>query len=75
MDLKRVKIEAAELSKDSDSAGVSAKPISEDMKRWKGTITMPEDTPCVGGSFAIDIELTDYPASIFKSPLLVSFTL
>jgi ubiquitin-protein ligase len=69
MDLRRVKIEAARLSKDSESAGVSAKPISEDMKRWKGTITMPEDTPCVGGSsFTIDIDLTDYPASILKSP-------
>jgi len=70
MDLKRVKKEAAELSKDLDSARVSAKPISEDMKHWKGTITMPEDTPCVGGSsFTIDIDLTnDYPASILKSP-------
>ena len=72
MDLKRVKKEAAELSKDLDSARVSAKPISEDMKHWKGTITMPEG---IGGSYTIDIELTDYPASILKSPLLASFTL
>jgi len=75
--LPRLKKEAERLrkSEDSRSTGVSAKPISEDMKRWTGTITMPEDSPCVCGSFAIDIELTDYPASILKSPLLVSFTL
>ena len=62
MDLKRVKKEAAELSNDSDSAGVSAKPMGEDMKRWKGTISGPKDTPYDGGTFVIDIELTSsYP--------------
>jgi len=62
MDLKRVKKEAAELSNDSDSAGVSAKPMDEDMKRWKGTISGPKDTPYDGGTFVIDIELTSsYP--------------
>ena len=38
-DLRRIKKEAAELSKDSDS--VSLTPISEDMLRWKGTIKGP----------------------------------
>jgi ubiquitin-protein ligase len=41
MDLRRLKVEAAELSTDSDRTGVSAKPISEDMLRWKGTINGP----------------------------------
>jgi ubiquitin-conjugating enzyme (huntingtin interacting protein 2) len=62
MDLKRVKKEAAELLNDSDSAGVSAKPMGDDMKRWKGTISGPKDTPYDGGTFVIDIELTSsYP--------------
>jgi len=38
-DLRRIKKEAAELAKDSDS--VSLTPISEDMLRWKGTINGP----------------------------------
>jgi ubiquitin-protein ligase len=42
--------------------GVSAKPMGEDMKRWKGTISGPKDTPYDGGTFVIDIELTSsYP--------------
>jgi ubiquitin-conjugating enzyme (huntingtin interacting protein 2) len=60
--MNRIKKEAAELSDDSDSAGVSATPISEDLKRWKGTISGPKETPCDGCTFAIDIELTNnYP--------------
>lgn len=62
MDLKRVKKEAAELLNDSDSAGVTAKPVGEDMKHWKGTIHGPKDTPYDGGTFVIDIVLTsNYP--------------
>jgi hypothetical protein len=41
--MKRFKKEAAELS--NDSIGVSAEPMGEDMKRWKGTISGPKDTP------------------------------
>jgi ubiquitin-protein ligase len=52
--LKRLQVEAAELSTDSDSAGVSAKPISEDKLRWKGTINGPKETPCDGCTFATD---------------------
>jgi hypothetical protein len=71
--LRRLKKEAEQMRVWAPSMpGVSAEPISEDMKRWKGTITMPEG---IGGSYTIDIELTDYPASILKSPLLASFTL
>ena len=55
---KRTKKEAADLSNDSDSAGVSATPMGEDMKRWKGAISGPKDTPYDGGTFVIDIELT-----------------
>jgi ubiquitin-protein ligase len=40
-DLRRIKKEAAELAKDSDS--VSLTPISEDMLRWKGTINGPKE--------------------------------
>ena len=43
MDLRRLKVEAAELWTGSDSAGLSAKPISEDMLRWKGTINGPKE--------------------------------
>ena len=36
--------------------------MGEDMKRWKGTISGPKDTPYDGGTFVIDIELTSsYP--------------
>mmetsp|Transcript_36283 Transcript_36283/g.53249 ORF Transcript_36283/g.53249 Transcript_36283/m.53249 type:complete len:191 (-) Transcript_36283:702-1274(-) len=62
MDLKRVKKEAAELQSDADSAGVTAKPVGEDMTHWKGTIHGPADTPYDGGTFIIDIVLTsNYP--------------
>ena len=52
--MKRLKVEAAELSTDSDCAGVSAKPLSEDMLRWKGTIIVPKETQCDGCTFATD---------------------
>lgn len=62
MDLKRVKKEAAELQSDADNAGVTAKPVGEDMTHWKGTISGPKDTPYDGGTFIIDIQLTSsYP--------------
>ena len=54
MDLRRLKVEAAELWTGSDSAGLSAKPISEDMLRWKGTINVPKETQCDGCTFATD---------------------
>ena len=43
--LPRLKKEAERLrkSEDSRSTGVSAKPISEDMLRWKGTINGPKE--------------------------------
>jgi ubiquitin-conjugating enzyme (huntingtin interacting protein 2) len=62
MDLKRVRKEATELQADSDSAGVTATPIGDDMTHWKGTIHGPKDTPYDGGTFVIDIQLpSTYP--------------
>jgi ubiquitin-conjugating enzyme (huntingtin interacting protein 2) len=60
----RLTHEVAELQIDSDSAGVTAKPVGTDtmMTHWKGTIHGPKDTPYDGGTFVIDIVIpANYP--------------
>ncbi|KAG6040492.1 hypothetical protein E4U41_000361 [Claviceps citrina] len=66
---RRVAKELQDIQTDRDKSGVYAVPVDGvNLKHLKGTITGPPDTPYVGGTFMIDIQIPDnYP---FKSPCM-----
>jgi ubiquitin-conjugating enzyme (huntingtin interacting protein 2) len=54
------------LNQESERYGVSAHMVNDNLKRWKGQIRGPQDSPYEGGTFIIDIQIpNDYP---YKPP-------
>ncbi|KAG5992367.1 hypothetical protein E4U43_003802 [Claviceps pusilla] len=64
---RRVAKELLDIQADREQSGVYAVPVDgSNLKHLKGTISGPPDTPYVGGTFTIDIQIPDnYP---FKPP-------
>jgi len=53
-------------SKNSKQQQVEARMVGDNLRKWKGKIFGPADTPYEGGTFIVDIEIpADYP---FKPP-------
>jgi len=69
MDNGRIMKELKELqdnSKNSKQQQVEARMVGDNLRKWKGKIFGPADTPYEGGTFIVDIEIpADYP---FKPP-------
>lgn len=66
---KRILKELADIQADKDNSGVYAHLINDgDFTHLKGTIPGPPDTPYIGGTYTVDIQIpTAYP---FKAPVI-----
>ncbi|KAH9611772.1 hypothetical protein KSS87_010754 [Heliosperma pusillum] len=72
VDFGRVQKELQECNKDVQVSGISVKPKADSLSHLLGTIPGPVDSPYQGGTFLIDIVLTDgYP---FEPPKMKFLT-
>ncbi|XP_074278395.1 ubiquitin-conjugating enzyme E2 27 [Silene latifolia] len=72
VDFGRVQKELQECNKDVEVSGISVKPKADSLSHLVGTIPGPVDSPYQGGTFLIDIVLTDgYP---FEPPKMKFLT-
>ncbi|KAF6161578.1 hypothetical protein GIB67_009457 [Kingdonia uniflora] len=72
LDLSRVQKELMDCNRDKDISGISVELRGDDLSRLFGTISGPIATPYEGGTFRIDIHLTDeYP---FEPPKMQFMT-
>jgi len=49
--------ELQEAQKNSKAQQVEAKMVNDNLRKWKGKIFGPKDTPYEGGTFIVDIEI------------------